>query len=152
MICWLSMIVWSPVLHSSLDDLVLTMIIFSLPGEWREWRVHGDSVKILFILFSFSIIFVLVNWFHKRAKLMIPLPNQQICQYAIIQKMQTSAQVNFIKICQTNKYVNMQSYKKMQVSAQVNFIKICQTNKVLVTASLDGSFCLWDIKQVNTGV
>ena len=32
---------------------------------------------------------------------------------------------------------------------QVNFIKICQTNKVLVTASRDGSFCIWDIVQVS---
>ena len=31
---------------------------------------------------------------------------------------------------------------------QVNFIKICQTNKVLVTASRDGSFCIWDIVEV----
>ena len=36
----------------------------------------------------------------------------------------------------------------IQLSLQVNFIKICQTNKVLVTASRDGSFCIWDIVQV----
>ena len=36
----------------------------------------------------------------------------------------------------------------IQLSLQVNFIKICQTNKVLVTASRDGSFCIWDIVEV----
>ena len=35
---------------------------------------------------------------------------------------------------------------------QVNFIKICQTNKVLVTASRDGSFCIWDIVQVGKNI
>ena len=44
----------------------------SLPGQWREWRVHGDAV---------------------------------------------------------------------------NFIKISHTNDILVTASKDGSFCIWDIVQ-----
>ena len=31
---------------------------------------------------------------------------------------------------------------------QVNFIKISHTNDILVTASLDGSFAIWDIKML----
>ena len=28
--------------------------VFSLPGEWREWRVHGDTVGIIvFYIFVF---------------------------------------------------------------------------------------------------
>ena len=57
---------------SSTGAVQLFSYPLSLPGEWREWRVHGDAV---------------------------------------------------------------------------NFIKISHTNDILVTASRDGSFCIWDIVQ-----
>ena len=74
-------------------------MIISLPGEWREWRVHGDTVEFLFLI-------------------------------ALLEKNIEMSSLTIIMIM------------------QVNFIKICQTNKILVTASRDGSFCIWDIVQV----
>ena len=57
---------------SSTGAVQLFSYPLSLPGEWKEWRVHGDAV---------------------------------------------------------------------------NFIKISHTNDILVTASKDGSFCIWDIQE-----
>ena len=29
-----------------INTMKMMMMILSLPGEWREWRVHGDTVNI----------------------------------------------------------------------------------------------------------
>ena len=160
MICWLLMIVWSPLIlrwscfdNGDNNNLQPSWGMAGVESSWRFGKKYSSSYFrhlcpcqlvslaskthdncFLLKLFpsrsarttNMSICNHTKNANFRPGQFHQDLPDQQICQYVIIQKMQTSA--------------------------QVNFIKICQTNKVLVTASLDGSFCLWDIKQVKTGV